>query len=60
MDQEVMPKTLEELKELIVEVVSETNVNSIHFVSDEEQKEIEDLYEDKLDEPRNPDDYESL
>jgi hypothetical protein len=60
MDQEVMPKTLEELKKLIVEVVSETNVNSIHFVSDEEQKEIEDLYEDKLDEPRNPDDYESL
>jgi len=55
-----MPKTLEELKKLIVEVVSETNMNSIPFVSDEEQKEIDGLYEDKLDEGYNPDDYVTL
>jgi len=60
MNQEVMPKTLEELKKLIVEVVSETNMNSIPFVSDEEQKEIDGLYEDKLDEGYNPDDYVTL
>tara|TARA_Y100000310_G_scaffold325294_1_gene388554 strand:+ start:553 stop:768 length:216 start_codon:yes stop_codon:yes gene_type:complete len=60
MDQEVMPRTPEELKKFIVDVVSEAKENEMPFVSDEEQKEIEELYGEKLDEEYNPDDYVTL
>jgi hypothetical protein len=60
MDLEVMPKTPEELKKFIVEVVREAKGDEIPYLSDEEQEEIEKLYGDKLDEEYNPDDYVTL
>ena len=51
-----MPRNIQELKQIILEVVSEMNKDLIPYVSDTEQKEIEELSGDKLYEEYNPKD----
>jgi hypothetical protein len=47
MEQKSMPKNVQELKQIILEVVNEIN-NSVQEISYEEQKEIDELYGDLL------------
>ena len=59
MNQDVMPETKEELKKFIIQTMGEIS-DKISFVSDEEQKEIEEMYGDVLDEKYDRNDYEKL
>jgi hypothetical protein len=47
MEQKNMPKNVQELKQIILEVVNEIN-NPVQEISYEEQKEIDKLYGDLL------------
>jgi len=60
MEQEILPQNKAELKELIVEIIKDINEKKIPEISEDEESEIEELYVDKLEKPRNSEDYESL
>ena len=60
MEQQTLPQNKSELKELIVEIIKDINEKKIPEISEDEESEIEELYADKLEEPRNSEDYESL
>ena len=50
----------EELKEFILQTLDEASKDFISTISDDEAEEIEDLYRDSLNKPRNEEDYELL
>ena len=60
MEQETLPQNKAELKELIIEIVNETNKEKIPEISKDEKTEIEGLYGDSLEKSRDDEDYESL
>lgn len=52
-----MPKNMQELKQIILDVVSKMDNESMPYVSDEEQKELEKLHGKALEEEYNPEAY---
>ena len=57
MEQEILPKTREELKELIIEIVNEVNKDNIPSLLECEEEELEKLHGETLSKPISREDY---
>lgn len=60
MEANILPRNKKELKEFILEIIGEISERFVPYVSEDEQKEIEELYGEALNEEYKEEEYVRL